>query len=180
MKNILISAYACNPSKGSEDSYGFHWASGIQKAGNKVICMTRYRGKCEIIKQTTHEDLIFEYLDLPLGLEKLYGFSRLTLYLHYIIWQWFAYLKAKKLHAKIKFDIVHHVTWGSLQLGSFMYLLNIPFIFGPAGGGQFAPKKFKNYFKDYWNVEEYRIIISYVPIYINPGFKKKIYFTSVF
>jgi glycosyltransferase involved in cell wall biosynthesis len=171
MKNILLSAYACDPTKGSEDSYGYYWALGLQKAGNKVVCITRHKGKQGIEEQNADRNLRFAYLDLPFGLEKLYGLSRPTMYLHYLLWQWFAYIKVKKLHKLNKFDIVHHVTWGSLQLGSFMYRLKIPFIFGPAGGGQIAPIKFKKYFKEYWSVEVKREFTSELLIYINPGIK---------
>jgi glycosyltransferase involved in cell wall biosynthesis len=171
MKNILLSAYACDPTKGSEDGNGYHWASGLQKVGNKVVCITRCKGKLGIEKQEVLTNLNFVYLDLPFGMEKLYNLSRPTMYLHYILWQWFAFLKAKKMHQTAKFDVVHHVTWGSLQLGSFMYLLKIPFIFGPAGGGQVAPKQFKHYFKEYWAVEVKREITSKVLMYIHPGIK---------
>jgi len=91
------------------------------------------------------------------------------MYLHYILWQWFAYQKAKKLSKQMQFDLVHHVTWGSLQLGSFMYKLKVPFIFGPVGGGQVAPVSFKKYFKSYWNVEVKRELTSKWLLKLNPG-----------
>jgi len=171
MKKILLSAYACDPTKGSEDSYGYHWAFGLQKLGNKVVCLTRFKGKVGIEQQVLNPNLSFVYLDLPFGMEKLYTLSRPTMYLHYLLWQWFAYIKGKKLHKKIKFDIVHHVTWGSLQLGSFMYLLKIPFVFGPAGGGQIAPIEFKHYFKEFWDVEVKREFTSKLLMSLNPGIK---------
>ncbi|MBX9807327.1 MAG: glycosyltransferase family 4 protein, partial [Flavobacteriaceae bacterium] len=169
MKNILISAYACNPSKGSEAGYGYHWASGLQKKGYNVVCLTRREGKRDIENISVIKNLHFEYLDLPFGLEKLYSLSRVTMYLHYLLWQWLAYRKAQKLHKEFHFEMAHHVTWGSLQLGSFVYKLDIPFVFGPAGGGQVAPVSFKKYFKEYWSVEVKRELTSKWLLRLNPA-----------
>ncbi len=51
------------------------------------------------------------------------------MYLYYILWQWNAYKQAVALHSHYNFDVVHHVTWGSLQMGSFMYKINAPIHF---------------------------------------------------
>jgi len=93
------------------------------------------------------------------------------MYLHYLIWQWVAFNKAKKLTKIYSFNLVHHVSWGSLQLGSFMYKLNIPFIFGPAGGGQVAPVAFKKYFKEFWEIEVKREKTNKLLGKINQGLK---------
>lgn len=172
MKAILLSAYACDPSKGSEQGNGYHWASELQKAGYKVVCLTRSEGRVAIEMLPNTSNLTFNYVDLPLGLDKLYSLSRPTMYLHYLLWQWLAYKTAKQLNKIYKFNIAHHVTWGSLQLGSFMYKLGIPFIFGPAGGGQVAPVAFKEYFKEYWPIEVKREQTSKWLMKISPASKK--------
>src|SRR5690606_41244137 len=46
---------------------------------------------------------------------------------------------ARALHAREKFDCVHHVTYAGLRIPSFMGRLGIPFVFGPVGGGERAP-----------------------------------------
>src|SRR5262249_28196238 len=38
-----------------------------------------------------------------------------------------------------QFDVVHHVGWGSLHLGTQLWRLPAPLVYGPAGGGQTAP-----------------------------------------
>jgi glycosyltransferase involved in cell wall biosynthesis len=53
-------------------------------------------------------------------------------------------------------DIAHHVTWGSLVLGSPMWRLGVPFVFGPIGGGQVTPKGYQRYFGHYWAREVLR------------------------
>ena len=171
MKRILLSAFSCNPIKGSEDSYGWNWSIGLIREGFEVHTFTRIINKVDIENQPKIDNLFFHYIKLPLGLEKLYSFSQLTMYLYYILWQWVILIKAKQLHKSINFDKVHHVSWGSIQQGSFLYKLKIPFFFGPAGGGQKAPIEFKSYFKEYWAEEIKREKVSNLLLRYNPACK---------
>lgn len=172
MKRLLLSAFACDPTKGSEPGNGWNWAIGLANRGFDVHCITREVSRKGIELQDKPENLHFHYLKLPFGLEKLYFASQPAMYLYYIIWQWCAYRQALRLHRNIKFEVAHHVTWGSLQMGSFMYKLHIPFIFGPAGGGQAAPPAFKAYFKEHWNAEEKRETVTRFMLKYNPACKK--------
>jgi glycosyltransferase involved in cell wall biosynthesis len=171
MKRILLSAFACDPTKGSEPGNGWNWAIGLANKGFEVHCLTRDVGKTVIELEAKPASLHFHYVKLPLGIERLYFASQPTMYLYYILWQWQAYKKASDLNKRKAFDIAHHVTWGSLQMGSFMYKLNIPFIFGPAGGGQVAPEAFKQYFKEFWTAEQKRMRVTNLMLKYNPACK---------
>ena len=172
MKRVLLSAFACMPNHGSELGNGWNWAIGLANQGFEVHCITRGVGKDIIEAIELPENLIFHYVSLPLGLEKFYSLSIPTMYVHYLLWQWLAYKLALKLNRSKIFDVAHHVSWGSLQLGSFMYKLNIPFYFGPAGGGQKSPESFKNYFGSSWSVEKKREKISKLLLKYNPACRK--------
>ncbi len=172
MKNTLLSAFSCNPMKGSEESYGWNWSVGLVREGYAVHTITRLVNKADIESQPKIANLSFHYIALPLGLERLYSMNQTSMYLYYMLWQWLAYRKAKQLHKKQKFDKVHHVTWGSIQQGSFMYKLDVPFIFGPAGGGQLAPTAFQSYFKEHWVAEEKREKVSQFLFKYNPACRK--------
>jgi len=169
MKNILLSAYQCDPTQGSEPGYGYNWAAGLRREGYKVTCITRMYTN-EESRRNIHEmhgndkDFKVVYVQTPLKLQN----SKLT-YLKYIVWQWVAYKKAKELHLKENFDLVHHVVWGNFYLGSFMYKLKIPFIFGPAGGGQVAPVSFKKYFGKKWYMEIVRDYVALIFMKFNPA-----------
>jgi glycosyltransferase involved in cell wall biosynthesis len=58
------------------------------------------------------------------------------------LWQIWAYFIARKLDRSIGFDIVHHVTYVKHWSPSFLALLPHPFIWGPVGGAEAAPKPF--------------------------------------
>ena len=42
---------------------------------------------------------------------------------------------------------MHHVSWASLHVGSRLWKLGKPFLFGPVGGGQVAPRGFSHYLR---------------------------------
>ncbi|MFD2146924.1 glycosyltransferase family 4 protein [Mucilaginibacter antarcticus] len=115
--------------------------------------------------------MTFHYIKMPPFSEKIFHGTTNGLYFYYMAWQWLAYKKGKSLHRQQKFDMAHHVTWGSLQMGSYLYKLDIPFVFGPAGGGQTAPEAFKSYFKDHWAAEVKREKVSNIMVKYNPACK---------
>lgn len=154
---ILFSAYACSPSKGSESEVGWRWGLEALKQGHDVYVITRKNNKDDIenyLKNTNKiQKLKFIYYDLPAWAMWWKKGSR-GIRFYYLLWQIGAYLEAKKVHSKVKFECVHHVTFVSLRQPSFMGNLGIPFIFGPVGGGESAPWRlrygygFKGFFFD--------------------------------
>jgi glycosyltransferase involved in cell wall biosynthesis len=173
MMKVLLSAFACDPMKGSEAANGWNWAISLANLGYEVTCITREVNRKSIESHKDCSKISFIYVDLGM-LEKTYELSIPSMYLYYLLWQRKASSKALKIHKRNKFDIVHHVTWGSVQLGSFMYKLKIPFVFGPVGGGQHAPEMIKKYFGSHWNTEIKRNKVSYLLERFNPGFKYSI------
>ena len=171
MKKVLLSVYACEPNKGSEPGNGWNWAINLANLGYEVHCLTLRSNSPAIETYPKPDNLHFHYVQLPLKLQVIYRLSQATLYLHYVLWQWIAYKKGKTLHKKFRFDVVQHISWGSIQMGSFLYKLNAPFIFGPAGGGQKAPEAFKGYFLDHWASEVKREKVSRWLIKHNPACK---------
>jgi len=179
MKKALLSAFYCEPGKGSEEGNGWNWAIGLVNEGFEVHCLTRDVNSKSIQTEVLPDNLHFHYIFMPFGTESLFYLNEASIYLYYMIWQWMAYKKGKYLHKTIAFDVAHHVTWGSLQMGSFLYKLNIPLIFGPAGGGQVAPENFKKYFSGYWASEIKRSSVSKYLIKYNPACRKMVKSASV-
>ena len=79
--------------------------------------------------------------------------------LQHMRWQWRALKVARDLDRKIDFDIVHHISFGSLHLGSHMWRLGKPFVFGPVGGGQIAPRGFRRHLRGGWLAELLRSFV---------------------
>jgi glycosyltransferase involved in cell wall biosynthesis len=143
-KKVLLSAYACEPNKGSEPGVGWQWAMEITRPGYDVWVLTRANNRAnieaELSKKVPIKNLHFIYYDLPSWcLSGWWKRGERRIHLYYFLWQWGAYLLAKKVHKVEQFDQVHHVTFVSIHQPSFMGNLGIPFIFGPVSGGERAP-----------------------------------------
>lgn len=147
---ILLSAYACEPDKGSEPGVGWNWAIEIAKRGHEVVIFTRSNNK-EVIQSVEkfNEILQFEYYDLPIylmSIKKLFG-----VHLYYFLWQIGLFFKTKKYLQYNDVDIIHHITFVSIRKYSFLCFLGKPFYYGPLGGGETCPSYllknigFKNY-----------------------------------
>jgi glycosyltransferase involved in cell wall biosynthesis len=139
---VLLSAYACEPNKGSEPGVGWNWALEIEKLGHQVWVLTRRNNK-ETIQNyfklnAKPKNLNFIYYDLPKWLSWWKKGGR-GVYVYYLLWQIGAFFSAKSTQKAIKFDLVQHITFVAVRQPSFMGLLGIPFVFGPVGGGERAP-----------------------------------------
>lgn len=154
---VLLSAYACEPNRGSESAVGWSWALELAKSGVTVQVITRANNKGLIEAALTSfkyaDNLTFIYYDLP----RRYSWWKKGgrgVYLYYLLWQWKAASLAKDIHLKESFDLVHHVTFVTVRQPSFMGRLGIPFILGPIAGGECAPWRlrlsysFKGFVKD--------------------------------
>jgi len=141
---VLLSAYACAPGRGSEPEVGWNW---VQQWARKhdVWVITRANNRARIeegLRRNPAPCAHFVYLDLPKPLRFWKNISG-GLHIYYYFWQFFAYRKARRLHQRIGFNLVHHVTFCTYWLPSFMALLRTPFIWGPVGGGESTPKSFR-------------------------------------
>ncbi len=140
---ILMSAYACEPGRGSEPGVGWNIAREIAKY-HEVWVMTRPDEAGEAIeaelKRNPVPNLHFIYFTLPFWAN---GWKQgKAIELHYYLWQIQAYFVARRLHRQIGFNLLHHVTFGRYWVPSFLSLLPVPLIWGPVGGGESAPRSF--------------------------------------
>ncbi len=138
---LLLSAYACEPDRGSEPGIGWDWAHALARAGIEVWVLTRANNRECIEAALAREPqagLHFLYYDLPpwLGRFKRGGRGVRT---YYYLWQVGALGRARRAHREHGFDLVQHLTFGVFRLPSLMGALGIPFVFGPLGGGERAP-----------------------------------------
>ena len=140
---VLLSAFACEPNLGSEEGVG--WNTALQAAKHHetwVFTRTFCRSYIEAeLERNPVPNLHFVYFD-PFGWSDDWKGKQGLLQLHYYLWQIWAYFTARKLDRSIGFDIVHHVTYVKHWSPSFLALLPHPFIWGPVGGAEAAPKPF--------------------------------------
>jgi len=141
---VLLSAYACEPGRGTELGVGWNTAWEIAKY-HEVWVLTRPDDGREAIEaeliRNPNPNLHFVYFTLPVwGAGWRWG--SIAFLVHYYLWQVQAYFVARRLHQEIGFDVAHHVTFVRHSTPSFIALLPVPFIWGPVGGGESAPAPF--------------------------------------
>lgn len=141
---VLISAYACEPGRGTELGVGWNTVREVARY-HEVWVLTRPDDGREAIEaelaRNPISNLHFVYFTLPIW-GGGWKWGQGAFQIHYYLWQIVAYFVARKLHREIRFDMAHHVTFVKYSTPSFLSLLPIPFIFGPVGGGEVAPKPF--------------------------------------
>ncbi len=140
----LVTAYAVNPYKGSEDGTGWNILMELAKH-QKVIAITRENNQEAIDRYFSENEVAqanniqFEYFDLPYYLRFWKKKSRGAL-LYCYLWQlsivFFIYRR------QFSFDIAHHLNFHSDWMPSFLWLTGKPFVWGPIGHHPKIPKDF--------------------------------------
>lgn len=140
--NILISAYACEPLKGSEPGVGWNLSVALAQR-HHITIVTRLKNK-ESIKNYLNihptENIEFFYYDLPqwgLKLKKMFGTQ-----LYYILWNLMLISKIKRWIKKHPIDLIHHITFNQYRTPAFGFFINKPFVFGPIGGAELIDTAF--------------------------------------
>jgi len=143
---VLISAYACNPYKGSEEGVGWGWVRAISKHHNIYVITAAYHR--EDIEKAISEKIIpssqvkfFFVPHKPWHYSPVKGWKFIEnsilkpIMNHaYRLWQSDAYKLAQKLHGQYHFDLVHQVTYVGFRFPGYLWKLNLPFVWGPIGG----------------------------------------------
>jgi glycosyltransferase involved in cell wall biosynthesis len=143
---ILLSAYACEPGKGSEPGVGWNWVRELSTR-HEVWVLTRSNNRGPIQQALSTEPLEgahFVFFDFPRWF-RFWKRGQRGIRLYYYLWQLGAYFKARKLNQEVKFDVAHHVTFVKYWMPSLLCLLRIPFIWGPVGGGESMPRPFRSH-----------------------------------
>lgn len=141
---VLLSAYACEPDRGSEPGVGWNWMLALLRRGHQVWVITRANNRDRIEKACAERglplgtQLHFVYYDLPRW-ASWWKRSGTGVHLYYALWQRAIYPLALREHRMHRFDLVHHLTFGTWRQASHLHKLGVPFIFGPVGGGEEAP-----------------------------------------
>jgi glycosyltransferase involved in cell wall biosynthesis len=142
---VLLSAYSCEPGKGSERGVGWNVVREVARY-HEVWVLTRPDESKEAIEAELSRNpvpnLHFVYFTLPFWQNSLTLGQSGAMQLHYYLWQIQAYFIGKHLHQEIGFDAIHHITFVRYSCPSFLSFLPVPFIWGPVGGGESTPLPF--------------------------------------
>lgn len=175
-QSVLMTVYAVNPYKGSEDGTGWNISREVAKS-KKVTVITRKNNIPHIKKYLSeHPDDVhaqstfigFDLHPVLMWLKKRLGERAYVLY--YYLWQMFIpfFIRRKG----INFDIAHAVNFHSDNVPTFLWVLGKPTFWGPVGHHPVVPKAF---LKDYSNMvkvkDKFYFLMKWTLRNIDPFFK---------
>lgn len=129
---VLLSAYQCQPELNSEASVGWQWAVNVGNRYETVVLTSPWTPTTRAADANPSGRLRFEYVALP----KWCGWFHKPDHrnnIYYALWQFAAFLRARRLVKTERFDVVHHIVYCSTWQPTLMSYLGLPFIFGPIG-----------------------------------------------
>ncbi len=136
-----MSAIACNPEQGSEGAVG--WKSAMAIAGtHKVHVLTHTDNRRQIELYLERHRLTnpsFTFFGIGGSYHENRLIARGQSWLRYFTWMRESRGEAQRLLASGSFDLIHHVTYSTYRVASPLWRLNLPFVFGPVGGGEKLP-----------------------------------------
>jgi len=147
MARILLSAYACEPGRGSEPGVGWSWAAELARQGHRVTVVTRCDNRLPIEREqpASTSNLKFIYYDLPQWVQHCRRYPG-GKPLYYVLWQYFVVRHLRRMFPSLPFDVMQHVTYVSARFPSFLGSLGLPFLFGPVSGGESVPPPLRSGF----------------------------------
>src|SRR5262245_44614522 len=110
---ILLSAYSCEPHRGSEPGIGWNTAVELSRSHDVwVVTKTRHREAIEQeLAKRPNGRVHFVYYDVPFALRWAGRHTSLA-QLHYYLWQYGVYSVARRLCRELSFHAACHVTFG--------------------------------------------------------------------
>jgi glycosyltransferase involved in cell wall biosynthesis len=166
---VLISAYSCEPNKGSEPGVGWNWVEQMGRT-HEVWVVTRANNRQPIetcLKERPMVSVHWVYFDLPRWARFWKRGNRGT-HVYYCLWQIGIYQLARRLHGEVHFDLIHHVTFANYWLPVFISFLPAPFVWGPVGGGESSPSSFFRTIKLRARIFEYARNLARILAATNP------------
>jgi glycosyltransferase involved in cell wall biosynthesis len=154
--HICISAYSCDPTRGSEPGVGWNFLREVARR-HRVWAITRRKNEAAIsteLQRAPLPKLRMVYFDLP---KPLLAWKRgqVGIEVYYRLWQKLTRKLIEDLHRDVRFDLTQHVTFVRYWAPTALADVSTPFIWGPVGGGETAPAAFQRDFDRRGQVYEF-------------------------
>ncbi|WP_082077581.1 glycosyltransferase [Bradyrhizobium sp. LTSPM299] len=169
--NLLISAYACAPDRGSEWGIGWNWTTEARRLGHEVWALVSPVHRGSIEKASRNDAVVsgIRWIFPKVGFWPLEPATEPKWeYTYNLIWQMAALRAARRLQKAVQFDAIHHLTWGGIRAPTFLGSLGPPLIVGPIGGGETSPSTLRDGFSTKGRILESVRDLSNSTVFINP------------
>ncbi len=146
---VLLSASACSPRLGSEAQFGWNTLLAASEIADEVHLLGHDFNRRDLLdakdggQLPPNVHLHFAGIHRPFRKNRI--LARLASWQAFHDWNHAALPLALELHRRHPFDLVHHATVASWRVASGLWQLDIPFVWGPLGGGEMVPRPFYRY-----------------------------------
>lgn len=139
---ILLSAYACEPWRGSEPDVGFQTMLTLASE-HQVWVLTR-QNNLELLGEYLSTDdrsanITLIGLDLSQTALRLKRLGMPGQIWYYDRWQKAAGIRARQLADEVDFDVAYHITFAAYWMRTGVAEAGLPLVLGPVGGGVEPP-----------------------------------------
>jgi hypothetical protein len=143
---VLILAYACSPSRGSEPKVGWDSVAAIAETHSCwVITSTKFKSEIETrLKEESLANASFVYHGPDFTWIGNGLLARVQTWFLYKQWQASVLSVAERLCGDVHFDVVHHITITGWRVPPRAWSLPAPFVWGPVGGTAEVPRQFSS------------------------------------
>lgn len=140
--NILLSAYACEPWRGSEPDVGFQ--TMLMLASEQRVWVLTRSNNLAALRSYLEEDersanITLVGLDLGPKALRIKKMGILGQLWYYDRWQKHAGERAIELASQVDFDVAYHITFAAYWMRTGIAVADLPLILGPVGGGVDPP-----------------------------------------
>ena len=137
---VLVLAYACHPSQGSEPGAGWTWSRAISRH-SRVLLLTRVDGHDYSLERAIQlEGLPIELVRVPTSLDRWPGLP--PPHLRYGLWLRNARHLVGELAKSREVDVIHHLTYASDWMPPAIPRIDGALkVWGPVGGATYPPRK---------------------------------------
>ncbi len=145
---VLLVGHACCPEVGSEPGLTWNWARSLAEHHDVwLVAHPAHRDQVEAaLADRPQPGLSVHWVEVEAAWDPwIPGRGERGIHLHYLLWQRAAFHTCAQLHERMRFDLTHHVSWGTINAPPGLWRLGAPFVWGPIGGGQSAPLRFHSY-----------------------------------
>lgn len=143
---VLINAYACSPTWGSEPGMGWNWITNLAKYAELFI-ITEGEWENEIKESLENHpykyNLHFYFLPVPDKVRKMcWNQGDWRFYYYYDKWQKRALSLAREIVDKEKIDVIHQLNMVGFREPGYLWKLDKPLVWGPIGGMDNLPFRY--------------------------------------
>ena len=143
---VLVSAYACSPSRGSEPGVGWGFVSALARHHDLWVIVEEEKFREDIEQALAANPELGKSMHFHFIPKKRNRWLRKiwppSYYRYYRQWHQEVLRLAESLHREVHFDLAHQLTMVGFREPGYLWKLDIPFVWGPVGGMGLFPWRF--------------------------------------